>query len=154
MADRKPFLTLGNSKLGKFFGVIILLVIAFKIASKNELIPSVESIANDMITNTYHEVTVPSAWFNDYSEEFILELVNEYVGSVNSEALKNKLSEFEGVPKIGAEVYLDDVEGEPDLGWVVKFTVSTEKVGFTNSKVIADLLGTGFVDFIKENKEI
>jgi len=153
---RKSFITLGRTKAEKVLGFFILLYLFYKAIVLSGVMPNADDLADQVISGTYYEVTIPSKWFDDYSQERMIKLLEEFEQSeINKEKisqLKEQLTDIAKKPEVSIELYKDKVDGELDLGWVVRFEVTTEELGFENSQSMVNSIGGGFGDYLKKYK--
>jgi hypothetical protein len=144
MSEKKAFITMGKTKTSKFFNWIFLLFLIGWAISKSGVEISGSSIADNVVSATFHEVIVPSAWFPDYSKERMIKLLGDFQETEISKKIISSVNEQGINPDINVDIYQDHVDGESELGWIVRFEVATANIGRENSQSIATSFGRGF----------
>ena len=121
-------------KLGKIFIFLSIFYIPVSSAS--------------LVNETYYEVTIPSAWFENYTKQRMLSLLKEFNKTDSHKKIFTELKKLPKKPKLFVDLYKDKVEGEINLTWVLRFTISTSEVGLKRSKEIVKNIGSGFGEYI------
>jgi hypothetical protein len=136
------------NKILEILGGIVALVF---IINQFDLWPTTETIASNTISATYHEVVIPNKWFADYSQNRMNELISEFKLQFKEE-FDEHFKHLSKKPNISIELFQDHVEGQSNLGWVVKFEVETKILGYKQSKKFVDYIGGGFAKHIRSYK--
>ena len=69
MSERKPIIGIARSKIGTFFGVLLLFYLVLKVFPNIGVEPVAEKVIETISPETFYEVTIPSKWFDNYSKQ-------------------------------------------------------------------------------------
>ena len=150
MSDRKPIIGIARSKIGTFFGVLLLIYLALKVFPNIGVEPIAGKVIEATSAETFYEVTIPSNWFDNYSKQTAENLVSDFMKLGIDSQIQKMVEGAKTAPKLSVEIYQDKVEGEKDLAWVVKFIITTPELGMEKSKEIVAFVGSNFGEHVKK----
>jgi hypothetical protein len=154
------FITLGKTRIDKVAnGIVLVLLVGYAVnrlfvAFGVDPVESATNLSKSSVGATYFEVEITKNGLDDYSKKSIEGLLNGYLKSEKIKELKSKLQEKGVTPGTEIVIYEDRIDHQTELGWVVRFEISTNKVGFDEAMEIAKAMGNGFVNYVREIKNL